>query len=46
MYRRGFYDGFGFHLPPFSFELGYLSKEDRLHHLERYKRDLEYELKK
>jgi hypothetical protein len=42
MFGHGFY----FHFPPFYFGFEYPSKEDRLHHLERYKRDLEYELKK
>ena len=46
MYRRGFFGGFHFHFPPFYFGFEYPSKEDRLYDLERYKRDLEYELKK
>jgi hypothetical protein len=46
MYGRGFYSGFGFRFPGFYFGFGYPSKEDRLHELERYKADLEYELKK
>ena len=46
MYRRGFYGGFGFRFPGFYFGFEHPSKEDQLHELERYKADLEYELKK
>ena len=46
MYRRGFFGGFGFRFPGFYFGFEHPSKEDQLHELERYKADLEYELKK
>lgn len=45
MYGRGFYGGFSFRFP-FYFGFCRPSKEDCLHELERYKADLEYELKK
>ncbi|BDC35763.1 MAG: hypothetical protein EF806_04600 [Candidatus Methanoliparum thermophilum] len=46
MFRRGFYGGFSFCFPGFYFGFEYPSEEDQLHELERYKADLEYELKK